>query len=766
MKTLITLCLGLCFGLTGMAQDFDNFKPTLSSGLVPKDFTTASAKKYRKEIQKISKDAKRKERKADEQFYLESNFLVDDMLHSGRVLFNDPFSEYIREIAAILLKDEPRLLEKLRFYTLRSPAVNAFATDQGMIFITVGLLAQLENEAQLAFVLSHEIAHVTEKHGLELFREVNSLPKKDNDPSSLLKQTGFTDKLLAQSYYSKEKEMEADSKGFDRFLKTDYDLEAALNFFEVLRYGYLPFDELRFEKAIFENGGFIFPDDYVLEEVKRIEGIAEDRDDSRSTHPNITTRKRAIKKQLEGEMNKKKTYLVSEETFLNLRKRARFELPVYFLNSEQFYSAIYSAYLSLQEDPDNPYLKKCIAQALYVTTKYRNDDRSFIGDIDEVEGEIQSLFHFFDKISDEELTILTARYIWNLHLETPNDDYLAFAARDILVELAYHHNLELNNFASKHPEVSPETAEQTEYKLEEEEKREEPGYTFISGEDSTTVEVQKKSKYEKIKAKQEDFYFEEYAFVELLAMDTFVQAFEKALEVKEDRKEYMEYYETSKGRQEYREEQKKKERKGQRLGIKKVLVLNPFYLRVDLRKTPDEVKYVLSEQNQAILRERMEENAKKVGLRIEFLDVADLNSKDVEAFNDIIILREWVNNQLDFESLSITPGYRQNEVKAIAEKYGIDHIIIGGVFSARERSAATYLEWAVGLMFYPILPYVVYEALSPQFESLLFLGMYNVNSGYRETLKLKSFAKKDREGIINAHLYDTFLQLSSKPKKK
>ncbi len=56
-----------------------------------------------------------------------------------------------------------------RFYVIDDPVPNAFAFPNGMIFIHTGLLNIIENEAQLAAVLGHEIAHVTHEHGRERY---------------------------------------------------------------------------------------------------------------------------------------------------------------------------------------------------------------------------------------------------------------------------------------------------------------------------------------------------------------------------------------------------------------------------------------------------------------------------------------------------------------------------------------------------------------------------------------------------------------------
>jgi len=56
-----------------------------------------------------------------------------------------------------------------RFYVIDNPIPNAFAFPNGMIFIHTGLMDVIENEAQLATVLGHEIAHVTYEHGRDRY---------------------------------------------------------------------------------------------------------------------------------------------------------------------------------------------------------------------------------------------------------------------------------------------------------------------------------------------------------------------------------------------------------------------------------------------------------------------------------------------------------------------------------------------------------------------------------------------------------------------
>jgi hypothetical protein len=62
-----------------------------------------------------------------------------------------------------------------RVAILDHESINAFAAPAGYIFVTRGLLRQIKNEAELAAVLGHEIAHVSEKHILDVIQRSKRL---------------------------------------------------------------------------------------------------------------------------------------------------------------------------------------------------------------------------------------------------------------------------------------------------------------------------------------------------------------------------------------------------------------------------------------------------------------------------------------------------------------------------------------------------------------------------------------------------------------
>lgn len=75
-------------------------------------------------------------------------------------------------VALALMSERPGL--EWTFGILEDDGVNAFATPGGYIFVTRGLLLTVENEAQLAGVLAHEISHVNHQHALNHYRPLKA----------------------------------------------------------------------------------------------------------------------------------------------------------------------------------------------------------------------------------------------------------------------------------------------------------------------------------------------------------------------------------------------------------------------------------------------------------------------------------------------------------------------------------------------------------------------------------------------------------------
>lgn len=95
----------------------------------------------------------------------------------GEVDPRSPSAALVREVGERLVEQgvDSKSPYRFQFHLLRdSRTVNAFALPGGQVFITTGLLNRLQNEAQLAGVLGHEIGHVIHRHAAAHGRKASS----------------------------------------------------------------------------------------------------------------------------------------------------------------------------------------------------------------------------------------------------------------------------------------------------------------------------------------------------------------------------------------------------------------------------------------------------------------------------------------------------------------------------------------------------------------------------------------------------------------
>src|SRR6478609_3291021 len=120
------ILISYAFSSNVTAQDFNNYTNIKSSGKIPADFLVLSSSKFEADKTTISEDEDAFVKRSKKKFYLENNFLVDELLHNGKVLYNDPIGIYINKIIARILVNKPELQKKIRAYVVLSDIVNAY----------------------------------------------------------------------------------------------------------------------------------------------------------------------------------------------------------------------------------------------------------------------------------------------------------------------------------------------------------------------------------------------------------------------------------------------------------------------------------------------------------------------------------------------------------------------------------------------------------------------------------------------------------------
>lgn len=90
--------------------------------------------------------------------------IVRGLRDQGLVVEDPEISDWIQNLGARIAAQAPDGGHRFRFFVVRDAAINAFALPGGFIGINQGLIIATANESQLASVLAHEVAHVTQRH--------------------------------------------------------------------------------------------------------------------------------------------------------------------------------------------------------------------------------------------------------------------------------------------------------------------------------------------------------------------------------------------------------------------------------------------------------------------------------------------------------------------------------------------------------------------------------------------------------------------------
>ena len=127
-----------------------------------------------------------------------------------------------------------------RFYVLDQPEPNAHALGANYIFVTRGLLALLDDEAEVAAAIGHEIGHISLRHAAQRSRERQAVIAAAADAAStsgsvVVGRSVARDGLMALRRYSREQELEADRAGLEYIVKAGYRGDAMTTLIEKLR---------------------------------------------------------------------------------------------------------------------------------------------------------------------------------------------------------------------------------------------------------------------------------------------------------------------------------------------------------------------------------------------------------------------------------------------------------------------------------------------------------------------------------------------------
>jgi predicted Zn-dependent protease len=277
--------------------------------------------------------------------------------------------QYLQQVLVRIIKANPVLkAEELRIFFTRDWWPNAYSMGDGSIAINAGLVIHMQNEAELAFVLCHELAHYYKAHTLQSvdnYVSVTNSPAFQNKLKELSKQQYGVNKELEKlslnlvfnsRHHGRSKETEADMQAFVFFKNTGYNANGIVSLLQLLdsvdKATVFPKLNVR---AMLNFEGYPFKNKWVQEESAIFSKIntqtSEDKAkeiDSFKTHPDCSVRIAALKDSVASQ-NGGKDFLVDETYFQKVKEELLLEMIEHTYQSDNLSRNLYYNLLLLQQ---------------------------------------------------------------------------------------------------------------------------------------------------------------------------------------------------------------------------------------------------------------------------------------------------------------------------------------------------------------------------------------------------------------------------------
>ena len=151
----------------------------------------------------------------------------------GSYIIDPSLNTYVNRVGQSLARHSAQPNLPYEFTVLNNDVPNAWALPGGKIAINRGLLVLLEDEAQLAAVLAHEVVHAAARHGAERhashvgFQLLGTITQAQTN-NALVNQVVGIGSGGAQAFYSRENELESDYYGINYMVREGYAADGAV----------------------------------------------------------------------------------------------------------------------------------------------------------------------------------------------------------------------------------------------------------------------------------------------------------------------------------------------------------------------------------------------------------------------------------------------------------------------------------------------------------------------------------------------------------
>ncbi len=726
------------FSVHAQSIDLNNYQGIQSKGEIPKVIIKNIEKRIAEgEKKNIKKEDSWFEKKAKQRNIIESSFIVSELMLSGEVVFNDTLSNYLQNIAKDLLKNDIETFNKLHFFIVKSSFTNSFCTSDGAIIVTLGLIARLQNEAEVAFVLAREIAHFKSKHSLNLYL----------DGSKILNTGGYNlkviqNQLLQKSNYTLEYELAADSMALSILANSPYSSETSDNLFSCYANAEAPLEQKNFDKKFFNTSNFIVPENYFFASVNPLE----DGGNYDFTHFDLKTRKTSLQNNFYYLNTRgRNTFVNPPQAFFFMRNICRFEMSSLYLSNRRYAEAIYNSYLLLSEFPNNEFLSTNISNSLYYLAKYNNIHR--IADVnsrfENVKGETQQLHLLFTVMKDDEINALAISSLWKNYQMFPSRKDLKKKAEELLIENFRLYGKNNDSYSRQQLPIDSIIADQNRRNFKPRPMMINTYYGYGKRPaDSTFINTK-------------------HAFASFFSDPEFAIAYDKAVQLKDKPLLNNITYHSA-------ELINYNSPVDQHLHLPKIVMVDPSYFKINNTFFNEKFNAQSSEAARKEYSKMIKDISKKAHLNVELLDSKFINAKQVNTFNDIARLNAFIDELYKHKDLDSVQSVDYELVNMLMQHHQTKYLAWNNVFAITEPDAMSDpVALAFNLVYYFYLaPIFIYDAATPDYYTYHYMMVADIEKGKLIYNKAYMINGKDSQDRIKSILYYNFLQLGNTKAKK
>lgn len=318
----------------------------------------------------------------------EQAVLLTRHIKSGAFIRNDSLQAFVDHSMERIVLANGLPAKKRIILIMNTPEVNALCFGRGLFIVTVGLLGRVNNEEELSFILSHEVAHDELQHvQKKLQREAEMHSAKEtkyafrkllSEDISQEQAESFRSMLYDRSSFSRSKETEADSVGFTYYKAMALPLRGVIDAMTTLKNSREPKRQIKdiFHSLDFAN--FPFKEYWIG---KRLQVYSQKPGDtflfsydSLLSHPEIELRKQ----NLEGLINDGSgnvTVVMNRPRYCNAIVASEFQTVEAAYQRKQYDLCMFQILQLLNDYPNNAYLVSRAAKILIDTYEAKNENR-------------------------------------------------------------------------------------------------------------------------------------------------------------------------------------------------------------------------------------------------------------------------------------------------------------------------------------------------------------------------------------------------------